>query len=47
MLVKTNGAQVFQVRYTNSAQGYTGKWQDIPIVKEIDAPSLIKTSSHV
>lgn len=37
VLVKTDGAQVMQVRYINATMGYTGKWQDVPIVKEHDA----------
>jgi hypothetical protein len=34
VLVKADGAQVLQVRYINSTQGYTGKWQDVPVVQE-------------
>jgi len=34
VLVKIDGAQVFQVRYINTPMGYTGQWQDIPMVKE-------------
>jgi hypothetical protein len=34
MLLKKDGTQVMQVRYINSAMGYTGKWQDIPVTKE-------------
>jgi hypothetical protein len=34
VLVKADNTQVLQVRYVNSAQGYTGKWQDIPVVQE-------------
>ena len=34
ILIKVDGTQVLQVRYINIAQGYTGKWQDIPIVFE-------------
>ena len=34
VLVKADGLQVLQVRYINSTQGYTGKWQDVPIIKE-------------
>ena len=34
VLVKADGAQVLQVRYINSAMGYTGKWQDIPVAHE-------------
>jgi hypothetical protein len=29
-----SGDAVLQVRYVNIAQGYTGKWQDIPVVNE-------------
>lgn len=34
VLVKADGSQVLQVRYVNLTQGYTGKWQDVPVVKE-------------
>jgi hypothetical protein len=34
ILVKENGQHQLQVRYINEAQGYKGKWQNIPIVKE-------------
>ena len=34
MLVKAEGTQVLQVRYINTTVGYTGKWQDIPVVQE-------------
>jgi hypothetical protein len=34
VLVKADGAQVLQVRYINITQGYTSKWQDIPMVQE-------------
>ena len=34
VLIKSDGTQVLQVRYINQSMGYTGKWQDIPIVKE-------------
>ena len=33
-LVKEDGSQVLQLRYINITQGYTGKWQDVPFVKE-------------
>lgn len=36
MLVKADGTQVLQLRYVNSAQKYTGKWQDVPMVYEND-----------
>jgi hypothetical protein len=29
-----NGGAVLQVRYINITQGYTSKWQDIPVVEE-------------
>ncbi len=32
--VKEDGTQELQLRYINIAQGYTGKWQSVPIVKE-------------
>jgi hypothetical protein len=35
-LVKADGAQVLQVRYINTVQGYTGKWQGIPVVLEAE-----------
>jgi hypothetical protein len=34
ILVKSDGTSVFQVRHINITQGYAGKWQDVPIVKE-------------
>jgi hypothetical protein len=34
VLIKADGTQVFQLRYINSVAGYTGKWQDVPVVKE-------------
>ena len=40
VLVKAGGAQVLQVRYVHSGMGYTGKWQDIPVVKENDTASV-------
>jgi hypothetical protein len=34
-ILKTfNGDAVLQVRYINEAQGYTSKWQDVPVVEE-------------
>jgi hypothetical protein len=36
VFVKADGTQVLQVRYINTAVGYTGKWQDVPVVKEND-----------
>jgi hypothetical protein len=34
ILVKIDGTQVLQLRHVNIAQGYTGKWQNVPIVFE-------------
>jgi len=34
ILVKLDGTQVLQMRHINITQGYTGKWQDVPVVKE-------------
>jgi hypothetical protein len=36
ILIKKDQTQVLQVRYIHKAHGYTGSWQDIPIVKEED-----------
>jgi hypothetical protein len=36
VLEKADGSQVLQMRYVNQTQGYTGKWQDVPVVKEND-----------
>jgi hypothetical protein len=33
-LVKKDGTQELQVRYTNISQGYTGKWQPIKVEYE-------------
>ena len=38
ILVKVDGSQNLQVRYINSSQGYTGKWHDVPLVKENNEP---------
>ena len=32
-ILKQNGEQTFQVRYVNIAQGYTGKWQNVPVIE--------------
>ena len=32
--LKEDGEQVFQVRYICTPMGYTGKWENIPVVKE-------------
>ena len=34
VLVRSDGSQTLQVRYINAPMGYTGKWQDVPVVKE-------------
>jgi hypothetical protein len=36
VLIKVDGTQVIQLRYINITQGYTGRWQDLPVVKEYD-----------
>ena len=33
-VIKQDGTQVLQVRYVNISQGYTGKWQDVPVYYE-------------
>lgn len=33
ILKHPNGEQTLQVRYINIAQGYTGKWQNVPVVE--------------
>jgi len=40
ILVKQDGAQEFQVRYINAAQYYVGKWQAVPIVKEVSIDNI-------
>jgi hypothetical protein len=34
MLQKEDGTMAMQVRYINSAMGYTGKWMDVKTEKE-------------
>jgi hypothetical protein len=34
-----NGDAILQVRYINEEQGYTSKWQNIPIVEEQKEPA--------
>jgi hypothetical protein len=34
ILKKQNGESVLQVRYINITQGYTSKWQAVPVVEE-------------
>lgn len=34
ILVKSNGAQILQVRYISITHGYTGKWKNVPFVQE-------------
>jgi hypothetical protein len=34
ILKKQNGETVLQLRYINITQGYTGKWQNVPIIEE-------------
>jgi hypothetical protein len=33
ILKQPNGEQTFQLRYVNQTQGYTGKWQDVPVIE--------------
>jgi hypothetical protein len=40
ILVKQDGTQEFQLRYVNITQGYTGKWQVVPVVKEEATESI-------
>jgi hypothetical protein len=47
VFVKADGAQVLQVRYINTLMGYTGAWQDIPMVKENDLSNNCQTPSNV
>jgi hypothetical protein len=42
VFIRTNGTQVLQVRYINTVQRYTGKWQDIPTVVEAETSSPVK-----
>jgi hypothetical protein len=39
LLQKNDGLQILQVRYINQAQGYTGLWQNVPVIKEDDVDS--------
>lgn len=34
IFIKEDGTQELQLRYINSTHGYTGKWQNVPIVYE-------------
>jgi hypothetical protein len=34
LLKKKDGTIVVQIRYINSAMGYTGAWQDVPVIEE-------------
>lgn len=36
VLVRKDGSHVLQVRYVHAPVGYTGKWTDVPVVKEHD-----------
>jgi len=33
ILKQPNGEQTLQLRYINITQGYTGKWQNVPVVE--------------
>lgn len=39
ILIKADGTQVLQLRYVNISHGYTGKWQDVPVVQEANEVS--------
>ena len=41
MLQKEDGTMAMQVRYINSAMGYTGKWMDVQSEKENNSVSDI------
>jgi hypothetical protein len=47
ILIKNDEIQVLQIRFVNITQGYTGKWQDVPVVKENDANNNSNASSHI
>lgn len=32
-VLKKDGAMILQIRYINSAMGYVGKWEDVPVVE--------------
>jgi len=34
ILIKADETQVLQLRHVNISHGYTGKWQDVPVVLE-------------
>jgi hypothetical protein len=36
IFVKQNGSEELQVRYINITQGYTGKWQVVPKIYELE-----------
>jgi hypothetical protein len=40
IFVKQDGTQEIQVRYINISQGYLGKWQVIPVIKEETTESI-------
>lgn len=46
VLVRADGSHVLQLRYINTTQGYTGKWQDIPVVYEHNTTAS-NAPSHV
>jgi len=37
ILIKADGTQVLQLRYINVTHRYTGKWQDVPVINEVEA----------
>jgi hypothetical protein len=40
IFVKQDGTQEFQLRYVNIVQGYTGKWQAVPVIKEVSIDNI-------
>ena len=36
ILKHSNGEQTLQIRYINMAQGYTSKWQNVPVIEVKD-----------
>lgn len=36
-LERQDGITVLQIRYVHKQNGYTGAWNDVPVVKEHDA----------
>ena len=47
MLQKEDGTMAMQVRYINSAMGYTGKWMDVKTETENGTSNNANAPSHV